>query len=818
MRNFKKLISAVTSAALTFSMAAGSMAGGLSTVSAADKTAVELVEAMGLGWNLGNALDSYNGWEVDPSPANVEKGWGNPITTEAMIKEIKKNGFNTVRVPVTWTQGSNNADYTENAEFMARVKEVVDYVIGNGMYCIINMHHDESWIQNGSNQDKFTKDWNNIATAFKDYDEHLVFEGTNECKFGSNEGQMTYNQLFVDTVRATGGNNASRLCLVPADENNTGKALSSDFSAPTDSANMVAVSVHYYEPPTFCVAGTKSTWGYSATWGEANDYTKLESDFNDLKTKFVDNGIPVIIGEYGVGNAEKYGISQSNSDHGDYNKDLDSIHKFVKAVASTAYNMDGICPVVWDDSNSGTVVYFNRNELSWWDPDIQAIFQEVATGTAQATDKAKTDRLTFNAADVLDEDGNVTIDLKPYKDLGVSVANVVVDYSIDYQGTATSYGAGLALCFNVVEPDGTIHWTCINDDTGNGMNKDGKSLTFTMPEDGTITAEDDDGEYPNCSLDMDYLNLQSWYTWDDPKTTDGVVTATVNKVTVVFDDYFYSDNVDDTPAEETPSEETPSEETPSEETPSEETPSEETPSEETPSEETPSEETPAGEGYTFALHGQYAGNGFWDDEYTVKVDKSGTYSIYCDNVGETKDGDLALFIDSDVNIYEYAVNEDSTGIKDGTLNITIDSIKVDGVEIPYTFNEGSLGTMDDGKSMRLNIYNTWTKPNVKDIDPNLTVAEGIEFTFTVKLGEEETPSEETPSEETPADVVYGDVNGDGEVDIMDVIALNKFLLGSATLEGDAKKAADVDQNDALDSTDSLNILKYVVNLVTKLPV
>lgn len=155
--------------------------------------------------------------------------------------------------------------------YLARVQTVVDYCLDNGLYCIINTHNEASWL-NASAQSKFTDLWKKIATYFKDYDEKLVFEDMNEIEI-TNAQIMKLNQAFVDTVRATGGNNAKRLLLVPASNNNTDKCLSSDFSAPKDSANMVAVSVHYYEPTTFCVAETDSTWGYTSTWGTNADYT-----------------------------------------------------------------------------------------------------------------------------------------------------------------------------------------------------------------------------------------------------------------------------------------------------------------------------------------------------------------------------------------------------------------------------------------------------------------------------------------------------------------------------------------------------------------
>ena len=175
MRKFKKLISAVTAGMMTLSMAVSMPA----PVSAVELSAVDLVEDMGLGWNLGNTLDSVVQWEDTPSVSTVETGWGNVITTEAMIKAIKDSGFNTVRVPVTWSQGKDwSQDYTQNAEFMARVKEVVDYVINNDMYCILNMHHDEDWIEKDTSETKakYESDWKTIADTFKDYDQHLVFE------------------------------------------------------------------------------------------------------------------------------------------------------------------------------------------------------------------------------------------------------------------------------------------------------------------------------------------------------------------------------------------------------------------------------------------------------------------------------------------------------------------------------------------------------------------------------------------------------------------------------------------------------------------
>ena len=226
MKFMKKLLSTMTAAAIGLSMTTA-LSVGTSVASAADKTAVQMVEDMGLGWNLGNALDSTNTWTSNPSPADIETAWGNVVATENMIKEVKKAGFNTVRIPVTWwdmtgasgTAKMDSFDGTVADQYLARVKEVVDYCVDNGMYAIINTHHDEDWEKDTSKIATFEKLWKQIATYFEGYDEHLVFEGMNEVSFSTSDA-MTYNQAFVDTVRATGGNNKDRLLICTADSNN----------------------------------------------------------------------------------------------------------------------------------------------------------------------------------------------------------------------------------------------------------------------------------------------------------------------------------------------------------------------------------------------------------------------------------------------------------------------------------------------------------------------------------------------------------------------------------------------------------------------
>ena len=546
MKFMKKLLSTVTAAAIGASMTTA-LSAGIPVANAAGMTAVEQVEDMGLGWNLGNALDCTNTWTSNLSPTDIETAWGNVVTTESMIKEVKKAGFNTVRIPVTWwdmTGASGTAnmasfDGTVGDAYLARVKEVVDYCVDNGMYAVINTHHDEDWEKDTSKIGTFEKLWGQIATYFKDYDEHLVFEGMNEVNFSTSDA-MTYNQAFVDTVRATGGNNTDRLLICPADNNNTSKALSGNFSMPTDPSNRLAVSVHYYEPPTFCVADANASWGHRETWGTAQDYSKLENDFNDLKAKFTDKGVGVFIGEYGVCNADKYGVNTTA-----YNKDQESIEKFLKAVASTAYDMNGFCPVVWDDSNSGTICLFNRKALSWFDDNVKQIYSDIVNGDPSDPGKKKTDRVTFQGSDIteLDDKGKpfLNVDLKPYKDLNVNLSSVVVDYTMTSAKKSSQCSGNINMSFNVNDAAGKRNWVYF--DNSIGPNDTASTFEFPIGQGDYPFARDDDGnitETISATLDMDYLKIQNWWTWS--AASGDTVTVDLNSVTLIFDKEFYVDD------------------------------------------------------------------------------------------------------------------------------------------------------------------------------------------------------------------------------------------------------------------------------------
>lgn len=282
-----------------------------------DETAVDAVKNLGLGYSLGNTLDAY-----DANLANhqdntkvYETCWGQPETRDTLMTFLKEEGFNTVRVPVTWYPHiDDNGNVDES--WMNRVQEVVDYVINAGMYCILNMHHDTAednntghvWVKADTatytaNKTKYEALWRNIATRFADYDHHLLFEGYNEMlDAGENWNNPTdessytalnnFAQSFVNAVRSTGGNNAKRNLIVSLYAASPNQQTVDNFKIPTDeTAGHLIVEAHTYAPWDWF--STKGTWDSSCSSEIANTFTLLN-------TAFANKGIPYIIGEYGT--------------------------------------------------------------------------------------------------------------------------------------------------------------------------------------------------------------------------------------------------------------------------------------------------------------------------------------------------------------------------------------------------------------------------------------------------------------------------------------------------------------------------------------
>lgn len=340
----------------------------------------EIVSEMGAGWNLGNQLEAST-----DEDGQGETLWGNPTITKSALDHVKAAGFNTVRIPVSWLDMIGSApNYTINQAWLNRVQEVVDYAIANDMYVLIDVHNDGSisvngsWIlTNASDQNtiktKFAKVWQQIATRFKDYDEHLIFESMNEVGAESSSSEteireaistiMEYNQTFVNTVRQTGGNNNKRWLMVPGWNTNVDYTAGDyGFQMPSDNnlastvpsgQKRIMVSVHYYTPWEFCGEedGVITTWGSdkqnTIVW--ANE-SFLKEEMEKMYNGFVNSGYPVVIGEYGC-------VDKSNLD----SENLESRIYYTATLCKYA-KMYGCVPVYWDNGNNGQygLAIFNR--------------------------------------------------------------------------------------------------------------------------------------------------------------------------------------------------------------------------------------------------------------------------------------------------------------------------------------------------------------------------------------------------------------------------------------------------------------------------
>lgn len=278
-------------------------------------TATELAKKMKLGLNIGNTMEATGG----------ETGWGNPLITNNLIKAIKLNGFNAIRLPVAWNQYADQTTSIIKATWLSRVKQVVQYCIDNDMYVIVNIHWDGGWLEENCTEAKKVENnakqkafWEQIAVTLRDYDERVLFASANEPNV-KDATQMSvllsYHQTFIDAVRSTGGKNAYRVVIVQGpstDIETTNKLMT---TLPTDKvANRMMAEVHYYTPWNFCGmekdesygkmfyywgAGNHSTTdaARNPTWGEE---ATVDANFALMKTQFVDKGIPVIIGEFGA--------------------------------------------------------------------------------------------------------------------------------------------------------------------------------------------------------------------------------------------------------------------------------------------------------------------------------------------------------------------------------------------------------------------------------------------------------------------------------------------------------------------------------------
>ena len=343
------------------------------------ESANDAVKNMKVGWNLGNTLDAHNGQRVT-DPKVSETMWGQPVTSPELMQMMKEVGFGAIRVPVTWYphMDSNNK---VDAAWMKRVHEIVDYVISTGMYCILNVHHDtgadskdtKSWLkadQTVYNQQKARYEylWQQIAEEFKDYGERLLFESYNEMldtydswcfasfatssRYDASVATSAYNainsyaQSFVNTVRATGGNNAKRNLIV-----NTYGACN---GAGTWNSHLLD-PLKQMKLPTDITEGhiIFQVHAYPGVENLSSAMNEVNQTFRDLNTYLVQKGAPIIIGEWGTSNGNDYNDRRSNV--------LSFAKYFVEQ--AKAYNY---APFFWmglSDGTARTFPAFNQADL-----------------------------------------------------------------------------------------------------------------------------------------------------------------------------------------------------------------------------------------------------------------------------------------------------------------------------------------------------------------------------------------------------------------------------------------------------------------------
>lgn len=350
-------------------------------------TALELSILMGNGTNLGNTMEAVNvglgNYTNDVS--KYETQWGQPVTTQKILDGLKANGFDTVRIPVAWmtnaTTLATNGDYTISKAYLDRVEEIIEYAIKADMYVIVNDHWDGGWYGMFGSESEETRKlakeayagmWTQIAEEYKHFpSDRLIFEGANEeigsrfdedselycsdslVSYLSNDERYALanevNQLFVDTVRATGGNNANRFLLIPGFGTNIDQTCDSKFVMPTDTAkDKLLISVHYYDPGSFTTAENPSAWGTKSHYEEMENALKKMS-------KFTEQGYGVVIGEYGAYATSDGKLKKNQVEYLEHFLDVCDYYDLTSCL--------------WDCSS-----IFIRRELKMMHPDLEALY------------------------------------------------------------------------------------------------------------------------------------------------------------------------------------------------------------------------------------------------------------------------------------------------------------------------------------------------------------------------------------------------------------------------------------------------------------
>jgi endoglucanase len=339
--------------------------------------AAQLAAKINLGWNIGNTLEAIGS----------ETAWGNPMVTKALIDKVKLSGFNAIRIPCSWNQYMANSSTAQlKIDWLNRVKEVVQYCVDNGMYVIVNIHWDGGWLENNCTTTRQTSVnamqkafWEQIATHLRGFDEHLLFASANEPNVATATEMSvlnSYHQTFINAVRSTGGHNSYRVLVIQGPSTDIQKTYDLMNTLPSDQiANRLMTEIHYYTPWNFCGMTADESWGKmfyywgqgyhsttdltrNANYGEEADVIKY---FQMMKTKFVDKGIPVVLGEYGA-------IRRSSLTGDALTLHLASRAYYLKYITQQA-SANGLIPFYWDNGAmaDNTFAIFNRQNNTVYD-------------------------------------------------------------------------------------------------------------------------------------------------------------------------------------------------------------------------------------------------------------------------------------------------------------------------------------------------------------------------------------------------------------------------------------------------------------------
>lgn len=344
-------------------------------------TSLEVADLMGNGINLGNTMEAYGrvSYGVGADVSSYETCWGSPVTTQEMLTGMKEAGFTALRIPVAWTNAMNfeSGDYTIGEDYLDRVEEIINYARNEDMYVIVNDHWDGGWwgMFGSANEETraqamelYTSMWTQIAERYKEYSDYLIFESANEelgfrlndKDIAADSGTLSdaecytvanqINQAFVDTVRATGGNNENRFLLIAGFGTDITNTCNSQFKMPTDTAaDKLLISVHYYDPSGYCINSS------IANWGDKDDYNDQNTMLEKM-TQFTKQGYGVVIGEYGV-LMETGNMKENTADY--YRNFLSNCDLY------------GYVPMLWDCSNM-----YDRNTCKIVDDEVASIYLE----------------------------------------------------------------------------------------------------------------------------------------------------------------------------------------------------------------------------------------------------------------------------------------------------------------------------------------------------------------------------------------------------------------------------------------------------------